>query len=38
MENEGQPWEVYDATRMRLADNAYKDKVMGLADAIRLTY
>lgn len=37
MENEGQPWEVYDATRMRLADDEYKDKVLGLADAIRFT-
>lgn len=37
MENEGQPWEVYDGTRMRLADDEYKDKVLGLADAIRFT-
>ena len=37
IEYEGQPWEVYNWERMRLADDEYKDKVLGLADAIRFT-
>ena len=37
MENEGQPWEVYNGNRMRLARNEFDDKVLGLADAIRFT-
>lgn len=37
MENVGEMWVSYDGTRLRLADDEYKDKVLGLADAIRFT-
>ncbi|MBR1502083.1 MAG: hypothetical protein IJ616_08995 [Bacteroidales bacterium] len=37
MENIGQPLEVYDGTWLRQANDVYKDKVLGLADAIRFT-
>ena len=37
MENIGQPLEVYDRTWLRQANDVYKEKVLGLADAIRFT-
>jgi hypothetical protein len=37
MENIGQPLEEYDGTWLRQANDVYKEKVLGLADAIRFT-
>ena len=37
MEYEGQPFEVYDGKRIRIAQDELNDKVLGLADAIRFT-